>query len=406
MHLCGSPYDEQHCKNLLYATNEVREYKGKQLDTYCVYCTANGKARKIGSMASWTGLTPKWCDKRQKAEQELTIKSEQFENKKKEEEKQMAAPTFNLAAFTSQNNQLKMIPPDMLDYNDDYERYDGEQYADMVESIKKNGILQPLIVSAKPDGRFYILAGNNRCYCGEAAGVQMFPCIVKENLTDEEAQAYIDETNVYQRGFGNLKISKQAEVIARRHSQMFDEKKLKAIQREIAVMNGEEVDDDEESGEKTSKLAKVGQEYGLSKDSIARLIRVNKLIDELKLLVDSGEIAIRTAVNLSYLLGAEQRKTAEMVSAGNAVDMKKSALLKELSAKKQLNDTMIEAIVTGQCNPNLVYVKPQKPKAFKIRNEIAEKYFAPDWDEDKVQDIIEAALEMYYNNSDGGKMQP
>ena len=265
----------------------------------------------------------------------------------------------------------------------------------MVESIKKNGILQPLIVSAQPDGRFYILAGNNRRYCGEAAGVQMFPCVVKENLTDEEAQAYIDETNVYQRGFGNLKISKQAEVIARRHSQMFDEKKLKAIQREIAVMNGEDVDD-EEKVEKTSKLAKVGQEYGLSKDSIARLIRVNKLIDELKPFVDNGEIAVRTAVNLSYLFDEEQRTVAEMISEGNTVDMKKSALLKELSAKKQLNDTMIEAIITGQYNPN---AKPQKPRTFKIKSEIAEKYFAPDWDEERVQEIITAALEMYYNSS-------
>ena len=393
MHLCGGLYDE-HCENLLYATNEIKEYKGKPLDIYCVYCTANGKARKIASASCWTGLTPKWCEKRQKAEQELKIKSEQSENKKKEEEKQMTAPKFNLTAFTSQNNQYKMIPLDMLDYNDDYERYDGEQYDDMVESIKKNGILQPLIVSAQVDGRFYILAGNNRRYCGEAAGVQMFPCIVKENLTDEEAQAYIDETNVYQRGFGNLKISKQAEVIARRHSQMFDEKKLKAIQREIAVMNGEEVDD-EEKVEKTSKLAKVGQEYGLSKDSIARLIRVNKLIPELKPFVDSGEIAVRTAVNLSYLLDAEQRKTAEMVFNGNSVDMKKSVLLKELSAKKQLNDTMIEAIITGKYNPN---VKLQKPKSFKIRSEIAEKYFAADWDEDKLQEIITAALEMYYNS--------
>lgn len=178
---------------------------------------------------------------------------------------------------------------------------------------------------------------------------------------------------------------------------MFDEKKLKAIRREIAVMNGEEVDDEEESGEKTSKLAQVGQEYRLSKDSIARLIRVNKLIPELKPLVDSGEIAVRTAVNLSYLLDAEQRTTAEVVSSGNSVDMKKSALLKELSAKKQLNDTIIEAIITGQYNPN---AKLPKPKAFKIKSEIAEKYFAPDWDEDRVQQIIAAALEMYYNSGD------
>ena len=131
-----------------------------------------------------------------------------------------------------------MIPVNLLVYNDEYERYEGEQFEDMCESIRKHGVLQPLIVRPTSDGKYTILAGNNRRYCDEAVGLTSLPCVIKQNISDDEAQAYIDETNVFQRGVANLKISKQAEVIARRYSQMFDIRKLKEIQREIASLEG------------------------------------------------------------------------------------------------------------------------------------------------------------------------
>lgn len=66
-HLCGSIYGE-HCEHLMYATQEKNEYNNKALDIYCVYCTANGTARKIGGAATWTGLSPKYCYKRHNQE--------------------------------------------------------------------------------------------------------------------------------------------------------------------------------------------------------------------------------------------------------------------------------------------------------------------------------------------------
>ncbi len=311
---------------------------------------------------------------------------------RKAQEVETMTPTFDFAAFSSQNNQLKTIPIDLLDYNNDYERYSGEQMSDMVFSIKQNGILQPLIVRSMPDGRFYILAGNNRRFCGEQAGLTAFPCIVKENLTDEEAQAYIDETNVYQRGFASLKITKQAEVVARRHSQMFDKEKLRAIQSEIAALGGEAVEEDTNE-KQLSKLAKVGTEYGLGKDSIARLIRINSLTDELKPFIDDKLIAVRAAVALSYLFASEQRKVAELVGEGYTVDMKKSSLLREISEQKQLNDRMIEVILSGQYDPSKA---APKPKTVKLKTETVEKYFPPEATSEEIQNIIDKALEHYF----------
>lgn len=64
--ICGSPYNDKHCTNLYYVTEHGTEINGKKLDIYCLYCIAGKKPKKIASMSSWTGLTPKWCEKLQR----------------------------------------------------------------------------------------------------------------------------------------------------------------------------------------------------------------------------------------------------------------------------------------------------------------------------------------------------
>ena len=310
------------------------------------------------------------------------------------EEKTMSAPLFNLGAFISETNQLKQLPLDMLVpyHNHKFTLYTGERLEDMVNSIKENGVLIPIIARAINGGDNYeILAGHNRCNAARLAGLTVVPGIVKENLSDEEAEMYVIETNLMQRGFDDLKPTERAAVVAARHSAMFDEEKRRAIERELALLNGDEVEDDEDN--KKSKLATVGEAYGLSKDTIARLIRIDKLAPELKPYVDEGKIAIRAAVNLSYLFSSEQRTVAELIEFG--VDMKKSALLREISRQNKLNDDAIrEILVMGTYGKQ---EQKRKPIKVKISTDISDKYFAPDWDEAKVQDVINLALEQYFS---------
>lgn len=61
-HICGSPYSENHCENLFYA-KPGDKIGDKKLEAYSLYCLAGKRPRKISNMASWTGLTPKWCSK-------------------------------------------------------------------------------------------------------------------------------------------------------------------------------------------------------------------------------------------------------------------------------------------------------------------------------------------------------
>lgn len=404
-HLCGDIHGE-HCEFLL-PTSKDTVYNGKKLDEYSAYCIRNGKCRKLGHQSTWTGLTPTNCRKRlelsheRMKEQREAKRTEEVEKViKKTEDIEMSAPQFNFDAFISQNNQLKQIPLDMLvPYrNHMFKLYDGERLDDMVQSIKDNGVLTPIIVRALSGGEKYeILAGHNRCNAAQLAGLTTVPGIVKENVTDEEAEMYVIETNLMQRGFEDLRITERAAVLAARHSAMFTEDKRAAIVRELAELNGEEVPEAPEADIKKSKLEQVGESYGLGKDSVARLIRVDKLIDELKPFVDDGKIALRAAVNLSYLFHSEQLKVADMLAESDyTVDMKKSSMLREVSAAKQLNDLMIEAIMRGQYNPTAT-IKPKAVKV-KISAEISQKYFASDWNEAKIQEIVGLALEKYFND--------
>ncbi len=308
---------------------------------------------------------------------------------------------FNLTAFTSQNNQLKIMPIDMLvPYrNHKFKLYEGERLNDMVQSVKTNGILTPILVRAIDGGEKYeILAGHNRTNAARLAGLTSIPAVVKENLSDEEAEMYVVETNVMQRGFDDLSITERAAVVAARHSAMFDEDKRRAIEHELALLGGEEVEEQDEGGEKKSKLAAVGENYGLGKDSVARLVRVDKLVDELKPYVDDGGIAIRAAVNLSYLSQNEQTIVAELMDLG--MDMKKAALLREVSKQKKLTAKAIRDIMyRGELIDKDAPIK-RKPIKVKINADITEKYFDPEWDESKVQEVVAEALELYFANGE------
>ncbi len=77
-----------------------------------------------------------------------------------------------------------------------FKLYDGERLDDMIQSIAKNGVITPIIVRTADNGKYEILAGHNRAYAAEKAGINKIPAVVKANLSDEEAEIYVVETNL------------------------------------------------------------------------------------------------------------------------------------------------------------------------------------------------------------------
>lgn len=304
----------------------------------------------------------------------------------------MNKPAFDLGAMLSApaiQTAVQQIPCDKLHpyHNHKFELYTGERLDDMVASIKENGVLSPVIV--QPDGDGYeILIGHNRWNASKIAGLPTVPAIVKTGLTEEEAFLYTVESNVIQRGFDNLLISEQAAVVSSRHSEMFSPGKRSDIQRELVLLENPEAETDETAtlNPMESRLDtndQVGKEYGLSKGSVVRLIRINKLSDALKALVE-----------LSFLSEKAQAVVAEQAE-DFKVDMKKSKALHDAAGKEGNIDTAaIVRIITGTAD-----VKP-KPKSVKISEETFYKYFEPGTKKAQVTETIEKALAFYFANEE------
>lgn len=203
----------------------------------------------------------------------------------------MNTPKFDLGAMLSApQTAIQQIPCDQLHpyHNHKFELYSGERLEDMVASIKENGVLSPIIVQPIEDG-YEILIGHNRWNASKLAGLPTVPAIVKAGLTEDEAEMYVIESNLIQRSFSDLKISEQAAVVASRHSKMFSPGKRNDIIRELTLLENPNAEISGDTtlnpvGSKLDTSESVGKEYGVSKGSVVRLIRINKLIDELKAL--------------------------------------------------------------------------------------------------------------------------
>lgn len=315
----------------------------------------------------------------------------------------MQTPQFNLGALLSTpaavQNAVKQIPCDMLHpyHNHKFELYSGERLEDMVESIKENGVLSPIVV--QPDnGTYEILIGHNRWNASKLAGLTTVPAIIKEGLTPEEAEMYVIESNLMQRGFDNLKISEQATVIAQRHSEMFSQGKRNDIIKELQMLeNPEDVTESDTSNPVGSKLdtsKELGNEYGLGKTSVVRLIRIDKLIDELKVFIDNSKIAIRSGVELSFLSEDAQRVVAEQAE-DFKIDMKIAKQLRNAADENGNIDTaIIVRIITGTAE-----IKP-KPVRVQISDSVFNRFFAPTMKKADINATVEKALEYYFENAD------
>ena len=308
----------------------------------------------------------------------------------------MQTPQFDLGALLGTpeavKNAVKQIPCDMLHpyHNHRFELYTGERLEDMVESLKENGVLSPIIVQPIDNG-YEILIGHNRWNASKIAGLPTVPAIIKEGLSEEDAEMYVIESNLIQRGFDNLKISEQAAVIAQRHNEMFSQGKRNDIIRELKILNGEEDSTSRPVGEKLDTDDAISEQYGLSSRNVSRLVRINKLIDEFKVFIDNGTLAIRSGVEISFLSEDTQHIVAEQAE-DFKIDMKIAKQLRSSADENGDIDTAtIIRIITGTAE-----IKP-KPVSVKISNDIYSKYFTPDKKKKEITETIEKALEMYFS---------
>ena len=198
----------------------------------------------------------------------------------------------NITATLIEDSELEDYP------NQPFKLYDKEKRNEMIESIRINGIMQPLIVRPIDNGKYQILAGHNRRSCARELGITKYPCIIKKNLTDDEAKIYLIDTNLCTRD----KISPMER--ARAYKIKYDTYKKRNINTSMF---------DEVKKDNVGALGTLMKEEKTSNASIQRYLRLMYLIPSLQDLADKGKISLTVGEKLSFLPKEEQKFVAEIV---------------------------------------------------------------------------------------------
>lgn len=234
----------------------------------------------------------------------------------------------NEQTVESNNDNVKvvMIAENKLeDYpNQPFKLYDDDKKQEMIESIKINGIMQPLIVRPIGEGKYQILAGHNRRICAREVGLTELPCIIKENLTDDEAKIYLIDTNLCTRD--NISPMERAKA----YRMKYDTYK----KRNIKTLMIEEIKKDNYG----MARAVMMKEEKTSNGTIQRYLRLTYLIPELQDAIDNDKIKINTGEKLSFLPKQEQNSIAELLEENIKISDSIAKRIKQKSEKCREED--------------------------------------------------------------------
>jgi ParB family chromosome partitioning protein len=293
--------------------------------------------------------------------------------------------------------------------NHPFKLYEGERFDDMVESIRENGVMIPIIVRPLERGAYEILSGHNRFEAAKVVGFEAIPAIVREGLSDDEALIIVTETNLIQRSFADLTHSERAAAISVRHEAAKSQGRRTDLINEVEnlLKNSENIGSDAENstyahiGRRLETREKIGQEYNLSKNSVARYLRIYCLIEPLKKLIDDNKVPFLAGVELSYISQQEQNDLFDILRQDEnlKLDIKKAELLRAHSKEKKLTSKLIEDILSGATLKTRLPSGQERAslpvQLFRIKGKLLSKYFKP---EDKPEDIeaeLIEALEFY-----------
>lgn len=270
---------------------------------------------------------------------------------------------------------VTLNPADISDFpNHPFKVKQDEAMAEMVDSVKLYGVLAPALVRPKADGGYEMVAGHRRKCAATLAGITEMPCIVR-NLTDDEATIIMVDSNL------------QRETILPSEKAFAYKMKLEAMKRQ-----GQRSDLTSTPLEPKLKGSRSNEELAASspdsRSQIQRYIRLTELIPPVLDMVDSGKIAFRPAVELSYLSKEQQQSLYDTMKCEDCTPSLAQAIkMKEFSRDGKLTVEVILSIMQEE--------KPNQREQFKMPKERISKYFVPGTPAQKIEDTIIKALELY-----------
>ena len=254
---------------------------------------------------------------------------------------------------------------DLYEFKDNpYKVKDNEEMEDLIESIKKYGVIEPLIVRKREKGGYEIISGHRRKYACEKAGIKQIPVLIRDMDKNLAIITVVDS---------NL----QRQDILPSEKAFAFKMKLEAEKHQGKT-----------SGQDVQKWTRDTIADNMSGRQVQRYVRLTELIPELLQLVDNNKMAMSPAVEISYLKKQEQKDLLETIESEDCTPSYSQAMrMRELSKNGKLDMDTIFNIMTEQ--------KANQKEQIKFKVENLKDYFPKGYTAKQMQDIIEKLLKQY-----------
>lgn len=254
--------------------------------------------------------------------------------------------------------------------NHPFQVRNDEEMMDLIDSVAKSGVIAPALVRPKEDGSYEMIAGHRRKYACLQNGLRTIPCIIR-NLSDEEAVMIMVDTNLRQR-----------QTILPSEKAFAYRMKLEAMKRQGARTDLTCAP----VGHKSRDI--LAEQSEDSKSQIQRYIRLTYLIEPLLKLVDEGQIAMRPAVELSYLEPHAQKMVLEEMEINVCSPSHDQTIrMRKAQEEGKLTDEVISLIMQEE--------KPNQIEKIRLSSQRISRFFAPRTSVKEMENEIVKALEVY-----------
>lgn len=258
---------------------------------------------------------------------------------------------------------------------------DDEKMQDLVESVRENGVITPVLIRPAENNQYEMISGHRRMHAAELAGLSTIPAIVRD-MTDDEAVIAMVDANI-------------------QREELLPSEKAFAYKMKLEAMKHQGERADITSGQNDQKLKGaisrdiLAEQVGESSKQIQRYIRLTELIPELLNLVDNKKLQFTVGVDISYIDKVIQKWIYEYIRDNGFIKPNQiTALRKQLETETVSQNFMISIFNNA--------IAPKKTnRKITLSEKKLTKYFPPEYSQEQMEKVIETLLEEWTKRQEG-----
>lgn len=258
---------------------------------------------------------------------------------------------------------------------------DDEKMQDLVESVRENGVITPVLIRPAENNQYEMISGHRRMHAAELAGLSTIPAIVRD-MTDDEAVIAMVDANI-------------------QREELLPSEKAFAYKMKLEAMKHQGERADITSGQNDQKLKGaisrdiLAEQVGESSKQIQRYIRLTELIPELLNLVDNKKLQFTVGVDISYIDKVIQKWIYEYIRDNGFIKPNQiTALRKQLETETISQNFMISIFNNA--------IAPKKTnRKITLSEKKLTKYFPPEYSQEQMEKVIETLLEEWTKRQEG-----